>query len=246
VSVVSAQQGRVATSVPFSRYVSEARKPRQAVVVSVEALVGQFRSIVLGGPGLASYQTQPGWYLGLRVDPAASWRRSWRHYTVRDLPEPGLVELHLMAHGLGPGGRWVADVAPGDEVALQGVAAGPTPAEGSSRLIMIGDDPAIPTMAAVAETFRLRSKAIVSLARPEHAGLLPFEDVTTFRYDRERPGGLSEALADEVRDPDVGATYVCLGEMALVGAARQVLVDVGVPRRRVLAKSYWSPERKGM
>jgi NADPH-dependent ferric siderophore reductase len=113
------------------------------------------------GGGFDHLPTGPDWYLRWRSLPDAH-RNPIRTYTVRAV-RAGLrqVDIDLASHGdSGTASRWVRSAAPGDPVTLLGPDAGydgihggvewrPPPASG--RLLLAGDETAVPAILAILE-----------------------------------------------------------------------------------------------
>jgi NADPH-dependent ferric siderophore reductase len=125
------------------------------------------------GVGLSALPTGPDWYARWRELPD-ELRNPIRTYTVRavrpgvpgaDAPE---LDVDLVRHGdAGPASRWVGTAAPGDELVVIGPDArhpGPQggvefrPPAGVRRLLLAGDETAVPAVSAILE--RLPADAV--------------------------------------------------------------------------------------
>lgn len=161
----------------------------------------------------------PGWYLRWRALPPAE-RGHLRTYTVRALrlngPEPQL-DLDFVLHGgsgpAGPGCTWAARARPGDRITVLGpnaaadVAAGiewlpPAPLAGVGvRVLLVGDETAVPAASAVLESLPAGYRGTALLEVPGSADFVDLRptggvEVTWFARGR-RPYG--ERLRQAVR-----------------------------------------------
>ncbi|MBG0833164.1 siderophore-interacting protein [Planomonospora sp. ID67723] len=123
------------------------------------------------------------WYLRWRALPEAL-RNPIRTYTVRALRQaPRELDVDFVLHGdISPASRWATYAAPGDRVVVVGPNAachGPTggqewaPPPGAARLLLAGDETAVPAIAAIAESLSGDVRARVLLEVPQAADALP-------------------------------------------------------------------------
>ena len=187
----------------------------------------------------------------------ASWLASWlerpaaerghlRTYTVREVRGSGRrttlvvdMVLHLEGDLVGPGSLWAAAAAPGDRIVVLGPRRGfayggiefsPPP---GARLILAGDETAVPAVCAILEQLRDDARGAVFLEVPTSGDVQdvrrpPGVDVTWLPRDGAVlgtllhaavvshlgiPGATAEVAADEV-DPDLWETpsYSSSGE----------------------------------
>ena len=74
-----------------------------------------------------------------------------RRYTIRHArPDAGELDLDVLLHGDGPGSRWGATAADGDEIAFQGPR-GKLVLTDADWHLLCGDESALPAIAAIAE-----------------------------------------------------------------------------------------------
>ncbi|MFC4062219.1 siderophore-interacting protein [Planomonospora corallina] len=127
----------------------------------------------------------------------AAWYQRWRElpeelrnpirtYTVRAVrPAAREVDVDFVLHGeASPASRWATHAAPGDPLLLLGPNAafdGPVggkewaPPAGASRLLLAGDETAVPAICAIAESLSDRVRATVLLEVPHAADALPLD-----------------------------------------------------------------------
>jgi NADPH-dependent ferric siderophore reductase len=172
------------------------------------------------------------------------------YYTVRRWhPDTGSIDLWVVLHGHdGDGERWARTVGVGDPVALWGPRQAFEPPPGTDSFLLVGDETALPAIAAILEQLDVSDSATVVIAAD--AAATPIEltspatlDVHWLSIDHHvddsnpflRAVG---ALAPEAIGP---ATYVWGGaESHDITALRRLVRDaLGVPRERVSLTGYW-------
>jgi NADPH-dependent ferric siderophore reductase len=218
----------------------------RAVVTEAATLTGRFRRIVLKAEALGSAAWRPGQQVRVDVGPKGSL--VLRTYSVWDRTGDA-IELRLLRHGDGPGARWTAAAAPGDEVRLRRPEGEFVPRPAAHHLF-VGEEtasvafgPMLRSLPA-AEPFRAVVETGSAADRLDLSG-----DVTW--VDRGRESAASSAgLVRAVRTLDLpgdpGQAYVA-GEARTVQAVRDHLVrERGWPRRSVLTKPFWTPGKRGM
>ncbi|WP_218108133.1 siderophore-interacting protein [Micromonospora matsumotoense] len=140
--------------------------------------------LVLPLPGRPGVHLPGGvdWYTHWRALPEDE-RCPLRTYTVRAVrPHLSEVDIDLVLHGdSGPAGRWALRARPGDEAGLLGPDAGyhgdhggiefRPPAAG--RLLLAGDETAVPAISAILERLPLDARGQVLLEVPDRADVLP-------------------------------------------------------------------------
>lgn len=187
-----------------------AYRPFRATVLRMRRLCPSFLRVTLGGPDLDVFGTdgldqrvkvvfpladgtladladestveQGTWYERWRALPDDR-RNPFRTYTVRRVrPWARELDIDLVVHGgPGPAARWLAGVAPGDEVLLVGPdarsihsAVGIDFHPGSARrLLLAGDETAAPAIAAILESLPAGRAARAFVEVPEADDRLP-------------------------------------------------------------------------
>jgi NADPH-dependent ferric siderophore reductase len=227
----------------------------------------------LGGEGLAGFDAgeftdhyvklifpPPGAPYGLPVDPAAVEdehpRELWpvtRAYTVRAWDSAaGVLTVDLVRHGDdGIAPAWAAAARPGDRISLFGPGGAYAPAHDADWHLLVGDESALPAIAATVEALPAAASAvvIVEVAGPEEEQpvVTPADVELTWIHRGAAtgaPGGhrndplLAAVRAATERGGDVDAFVH--GEADMVRAVRRHLrVERGVPRGRLSASGYW-------
>ena len=199
-------------------------------------------------------QPLPELRLGLRgvdvVDGGAA--PSWRSYTVRRHdPATTRTDIDLVLHDAGPGAAWAAAVQVGDEVVGHGPRSDFYAPPGITRHLLVGDDTAVPAIAAIVESLPAGVAVQVLLEvqddaeRVEFSG--PAEVSVQWLVRGDTPPGRSGLLAQAVAalddlpaadDPDIQAW--CGAESAAVREIRRLLLrERGLPNRQVHAVGFW-------
>jgi NADPH-dependent ferric siderophore reductase len=147
--------------------------------------------ILLARPGrtLADLPTGEDWYTRWRSLPD-DVRPTMRTYTVRAYrPHQGEIDIDFVLHGLhedqpGPVSTWAAAARPGDEVGLLGP---DRPGSGRlwgtewsppttvSRVLIAGDETAVPAIGAIVDALPAHQRAIVCAEVPLHADVPAWE-----------------------------------------------------------------------
>ena len=235
-------------------------------VLRSERLTPHIQRVVLGGPGLAGIEDngftdryvklafrRPGVTYDEPLDVGAARetlpRDQWpisRTYTVRSLDHAaGEMAIDFVVHGdLGVAGPWAMAARPGDELILLGPGGAYAPATDVDAHVMIGDEAALPAIAAACER--------VAPGVPVHAFVEV--DGPDDEIGFTCPGGLDlrwvhrpESLVDVVRAAEWPAGRVQAfvhGETSTMKALRGLLRDErGVPRELLSISGYW---RRGL
>ena len=235
------------------------RVPRTTTVVRTERVTPHLARVVLGGEALAGFDPSPHTdaYVKL-VLPApggstgadgADAETVLRTYTVRSF-DAGRLELTLdvVVHGdEGVAGPWAAAVRPGDTVEILGPGGGYAPDAGADWHLLVGDDSALPAIAASLERLPAGVPALVFLevGSPEEQLPLPTPaDARVVWVHRSTADGVpGQALVDAVvgaRFPDGDVHAFVHGEAGAVRALRRHLrLERGVPAERMSVSGYW-------
>ncbi|WP_123392747.1 siderophore-interacting protein [Nocardioides aurantiacus] len=235
-----------------------------AQVVSTTRLTPGMVRIVLGGEGLAGFtmpdSTDAYVNLALRPDgapydevfdprvvrdehPKDVWPLR-RRYTVRAWDAArGLLTLDFVVHGdRGAAGPWAARAQPGDVLVLEGPGAGYRPDPEADWHLLVGDESALPAIAASLEVLPRGARAVVRLVCDSVAHQLPLAtdaDLDLLWVHRDRP----DALLDAVRSVDwpEGRVHAFVhGEADEIRAVRaHLLGERGLTRQQMSCSPYW-------
>ncbi|WP_320066687.1 siderophore-interacting protein [Micromonospora sp. RTGN7] len=182
--------------------------------------------------------------------PSEQWPRL-RTYTVRAWdPGAGELTIDVVHHGdEGVAGPWAARLRPGDPVPFVGPSGAYAPSPEADWHLLVGDESALPAIAAALERLPLGAPAKVFVevtdATEEQRLTSPGAVELTWLHRGDRPVG--EALVAAVRALDFppGDVHAFVhGEATFVRELRRLLrVERAVPRERLSISGYW---RRGM
>ncbi|GAA3391136.1 siderophore-interacting protein [Cryptosporangium minutisporangium] len=243
------------------------RVARSATVLRTEQLTPHLIRVVLGGDGLADFPA--GAFtdhyvklLFLRDDveypepfdlevvretlPREGWPRV-RTYTVRSWDaETGELTIDFVYHGdEGIAGPWAAAAKPGDILRFQGPGGAYAPSEEADWHLLVGDEAALPAIAASLERVPAGKTAhvFVEVAGPEEELKLPTEADARITWVHRGDRVVGEALVQAVRDLEFppGSVHAFVhGEAAFVKELRKLLrVEREIPREQLSISGYW-------
>ena len=243
------------------------RIPRSAEVVRASWLTPSMRRVVFTGPDLRCLQQMPctDHYLkilfaphgydyrwpfdpdGLKAtEPAERWPVT-RTYTVRAYDaERNEMTIDFVVHGdEGLAGPWAARAVPGDRIGFYGPGGGYVPDPAADRHLLVGDEAAIPAIAAALDRLGEAARATVFLEVEGPADQLPLsasaDVLVTWVHRQGRSYG--EALAEAVRQAGVPAGDVQAfvhGNAEMIRLLRRYLfTEIGFNRQRVSMSGYW-------
>ena len=235
-----------------------------ALVVSTSRLTPGMVRVVLGGGDLEGFVMPESTdaYLNLAIPPAGAPydavfdprqvreehpRETWptrRRYTVRAWDaEAHELTIDFVVHGdRGVAGPWAAAAAPGDVLVFEGPGSGYRPDPEAGWHLLVGDESALPAVAASLEAMPAGARAVVRLLcdGPEHEQPLPGPaDLDLQWVHRGRP----DALLDAVRSIDApeGRVHAFVhGEADEIRAVRaHLLGERGLTRAQMSCSPYW-------
>ena len=166
------------------------------------------------------------------------------YYTVRHYrPAEAEVDIEIVRHGHGGRvGAWLERAEPGDRVGLWGPRMVYDPPPGCGRLLLCGDETALPAIGAILESGPQAESVTVVVELDPHT-VPPFEagaELEVIRLDRAAGGSwqLPDAMRTQTLDAD---TYVWgAGEMKLMHALRRELrEEAGLRAEQVALVGYW-------
>jgi NADPH-dependent ferric siderophore reductase len=178
--------------------------------------------------------------------PRDQWPRL-RTYTVRAWdPRTRELTIDFVYHGeRGLAGPWAAGVKPGDEVLFLGPGGGYAPSEEADWHLLVGDESALPAIAASLERLPEGVPARVFIEVTDAKDELPLRTRADARivWLRHGDGELGDALVDAVRELEFppGEVHAFVhGEAGFVKRLRRHLrVERGVPLERLSISGYW-------
>ena len=238
-----------------------------AQVMSTQRLTPSLVRVVLGGDGLRDFAmpATTDAYVNLAFPPAgapyaapfdpaevreAHARELWparRRYTVRSW-DPSAKELTLdfVVHGdVGVAGAWALAARPGDLLVLEGPSGGYRPDPEADWHLMIGDESALPAIAASLAAVPAGVPAVVRLLcdGPDHELELSCPGRLDVRWlhrtgtdDREL---LVSALRDLTFPPGLVHAFVHGEADEIRGIRRHLLSERGLTRQVMSCSPYW-------
>jgi NADPH-dependent ferric siderophore reductase len=225
------------------------RSPRTAVVVRTEPLTPHLVRVVLGGPGLADLPVGECTDHYVKLQFPGPERSVQRAYTVRSF-DPGRRELTIdfVVHGpAGVAGPWAVAARPGDRIDLVGPGGGYAPAADVDWHLFVGDESALPAIAASLERVPAGRRAEVFVEvedRDDELALVSAGVLEVHWVHRAASGlGPGEELVDLVSTASLPrGTFDAFvhGEAGLVRDVRRHLRgERGLPVARLSASGYW-------
>ncbi|RGC66081.1 Vibriobactin utilization protein ViuB [Micromonospora sp. MW-13] len=182
--------------------------------------------------------------------PPEQWPRL-RAYTLRAWdPVAGELTIDIVHHGdVGVGGPWAARLRPGDPVLFVGPGGAYAPSPDADWHLLVGDESALPAIAAALERLPLDApaKVFVEVADAADEQPLPSPGAVelTWLHRGGRPVGEALVAAVTALDFPPGDVHAFVhGEATFVRELRRLLrVERAVPRERLSISGYW---RRGM
>lgn len=212
-------------------------------VVAAELLTPRMRRVVVRSEAMRDVDLRPAQdvELHLRED---TGRRVKRRYTIRTARlDAGELDLDVLLHGDGPGARWGANAAPGDEITLQGPR-GKLVLSDADWHLLCGDESALPAIAAISEALDQPALAVIECA--DAGDELPVRADTHWVHRGARPPGAPDLLLRALGSLDLpaGAGHAYLmGETRTMVALRALLEHRGIDHDAVFVKGYWNVGR---
>lgn len=221
-------------------------------VAEIDNSTPRTRRVRLTGPDLEGFRYAPGQDLMILVDTSRG-RTIRRRYTIRSFdPAAQLLELHMIVHTGGPGARWATALQVGDTVQALGPRGKITLVKGADWHLFIGDDVAVPCMAAMVEALPAGARAIVFAEVAEVDEEVPVYTPqgvelqwTWLHRNGHRPddaSALAAALQQNTWPEGRGHAYIA-GEASVVATLRATLLEHGFTDQQVAAKAYWGRGR---
>ncbi|WP_406313886.1 siderophore-interacting protein [Streptosporangium sp. NBC_01639] len=244
-----------------------ARRVTRSEVRRVERLTPHMIRVILGGDGLAGFEADEftDHYVKLLFPPAGvsypapfdleaikrdlppeQWPTT-RTYTVRAWdPEVAELTLDFVYHGdNGLAGPWAARVRPGEEIHFFGPGGGYAPDPQAGWHLLVGDESALPAIAASLERLPAGALAHVFLevAGPQEEQPLDSPGDAKIVWLHRGAAPVGEALVTAVREldfPDGTLHAFVHGEAGFVKELRRHLrTERGVPLSQLSISGYW-------
>lgn len=176
-----------------------------------------------------------------------------RAYTIRHwYAETGRVDLDFVVHGdEGIAGPWAVHAQPGDRVQFHGPGGAYSPDPQADWHLLVGDESALPAIAAATETLDPAARAVVLLEVADESEEQPLnvsantEVRWIHRNTSARAPGIDLVEAVRTLDHPPGRVHAFVhGDATFVKEIRSFLrFERGVPKEDLSASGYW---RRGM
>lgn len=247
------------------------RRPMVAEVVSNRPLTPHLRRITLTGPefdrfGYAGPDQMVRIFLApapgaeLHLPDSAQWwpalqampeqlRPVVRNYTVRRLDTVRRqMEIDFVLHGdAGPASAWALRAAPGDRIGVLSDGAWYAPPADTDWQLLVGDETALPAIAAIVEALPAQTPAIalveVGSAAHQIEVRTPAGVSLTWLYRGDTPPGSGDLVLRTLRGLELptGTPYAFVaGESSMVTSVRRHLCgERGTAKERVYFGGYW-------
>jgi NADPH-dependent ferric siderophore reductase len=252
---------------PNEKPARKARKLSRAEVLRVQWLTPHLIRVVLGGEGLRDLDAggftdnyvkllfpvpgvdhpEPFDIDAIRRDrPREEWPRM-RSYTIRQWDPVALeMSIDFVHHGdKGLAGPWAASAQPGDEVLFLGPGGAYAPSPSADWHLFVGDEAALPAIAASLETLPAGAQAhvLVEVAGPSEEIPLTTAGDAKLVWLHRGAGEVGSLLVPAVRSLEFPAGTVHAfvhGEASFVKQLRRHLrVERGIPLSQLSISGYW-------
>lgn len=191
-------------------------------------------------------------YLRYLTLPKAT-RPAIRNYTVREFrPEAGELDVDFVVHGSadadgsGIAGPWAASLPVGSRVALIDQGCGYRPADGAHRVVLVGDESALPAVLGILRDLPRDSVGHAIIEVPEDADRQPDEapeDVEVHWIARGHDGDVGAAALAALGSlpawPDPVSAFVAGEQKLATGGRRHLAQDRGIPKSAIDFCGYW-------
>ncbi len=183
----------------------------------------------------------------LRATLPAEQRPVTRTYTVRSFDrESNVLAVDFVVHGdVGLAGPWAAKAVPGDRIGFRGPGGKFVPDPSADALLLVGDEAAIPAIAATLEALPhdVVAQVFVEVNDEDHRVALPLTDRTTVHWVHRDGHSHGVGLAEAVRNapyPEGSVQAFVHGNAHMVKDIRRYLfVERGLEKARASISGYW-------
>jgi NADPH-dependent ferric siderophore reductase len=213
-----------------------------AQVVGAAPITARMRRVTVHAQSMVGVATRPAQDVELLLR-EFSGRRVKRRYTIRHArPDAGELDLDMLLHGDGPGARWAATAARGDQIEFQGPR-GKLELRAAPWHLLIGDESALPAVAAICEALPPGETAIAILEVRDAEDEQPVDaNVHWVRRGAAAPGtaGLLATALESVALPAGPGHAYLMGESRAMVTLRGQVEARGVAHDAIFVKGYWN------
>lgn len=170
-----------------------------------------------------------------------------RAYTIRHWDPAALeLDLDIVLHGHGPGGKWAAHASKGDRLVIADPRGAHKVDPAASSMLLASDESGLPALATILEELpsTTQARVYVEVYDGDEEQKLPSraQVVITWlhrRSDSEPTGKLLAATIGSAKLPALNAVWVACEAMAMREIRRHLLMDVGMDRALLNTQGYW-------
>ena len=247
-------------------------RPYAATVTEVTAVTPYLTRVTLGGDDLAGFRwpgpashlklflPEPG-QRDVEIPPADAEgfmisvpgrpRPTTRTFTPRRWDEArNQLELEFVLHGHGPASQWALQAKPGDLVAVSQPRRTYEPRPDTRRLLVAGDESALPAIETLLEAISpdVKAEILIELEDTDHQVTLPDRANTSTRWLTRSLGSMpGGALIGAIQawTPDAenaegpGQVWAACEALAVRDIRAHLLGPLGFDRDHVLTRGYW-------
>lgn len=187
-------------------------------------------------------------YLRTTLPPAQ--RPVTRTYTVRSFNRStNVLAVDFVVHGAdGLAGPWAAQAVLGDRIGFRGPGGKFVPDPSADALLLVGDEAAVPAIAATLEALPadVLARVFVEVNDEQHRVELPASEGATIHWvhrDGHSPGvGLAEAVRNAPYPEGVVQAFVHGNAHMVKDVRRYLFVERGLAKTQASISGYWRPE----
>ncbi len=163
--------------------------------------------------------------------------------------ERGRMDVEIVRHDGGAISGWAETAAPGDPAAMSGPGRGFDLPDGVTRLVLLGDETALPAVGQLMEWVPdgvdieahvevITGDAVVEMVGDHH-------DAVTWHVSvSDPPGSALVEVARSFTDLPESTHLWAAGEASAMQAIRsRLFTELGLPRSRATVRGYWKPAR---
>ncbi len=178
--------------------------------------------------------------------PAEEWPAR-RRYTVRswDTATHALT-LDVVVHAdEGVASRWALNAGPGDVLVFEGPGGGYRPSPGADWHLLVGDESALPSIAASLEALSAGERAVVRVVCDGPSYEIPLTTAADLdlqwlhRYGDERDASLLRVAVEAVEFGEGTPFGFVHGEADEIRGVRRLLLERGLTRQDLSCSPYW-------
>lgn len=168
-----------------------------------------------------------------------------RTYTVRRVDHArGSIDIDFVVHGdTGVAGPWAANAKPGDALTFAGPGGGFRPSPDVDHHVLIGDESALPAIAASLESMPAHSRPVVVIEARSEAHRIPLPSAATVHWvdeDHDAPGARLVDAVSALAWPEGRVQVFAHGERGAMKQLRGILAERGVERADLSLSAYWA------